>query len=371
VFHNSCDVIKDSVKYLALALFGIVLAVFAIEFGVRLLPESLLPLSLRDLVHAMTFRAPGNYVVDPELGYLLPPATDFQSTNSEYSFRVKTNLNYDHAGFRGGTMGGAAWGVAVGDSFTFGIGVNQEATWEAQLARLSQREIVNLGVQGYGPQQYTQVLEKFGIALHPKVVFYCLFTNDLRDSEQYERWRRHPPPKFSVKVFLQNYSVLYNVIHQWRRARTQGSRYVDLHEVGQDLSLRKLRDEIVADSRRMATAWPLVARAIDKAFDQSRQTNTTLVVLYFPSKEEVYWDLIKQKMKSLEAFDDRVDQLKKATLQYCQSRQLICLDLTPALKRRAHLKEKLYFSIDTHWNELGHKVVAAEIYQFLVGQRLL
>lgn len=29
------------------------------------------------------------------------------------------------------------------------------------------------------------------------------------------------------------------------------------------------------------------------------------------------------------------------------------------------------FSIDTHWNELGHKVIVAEIYQFLLGRRLL
>ncbi len=46
-----------------------------------------------------------------------------------------------------------AW-VAVGDSFKFGIGVDQKATWEAQLAHLAQREIVNLGVQRHGPEQY-------------------------------------------------------------------------------------------------------------------------------------------------------------------------------------------------------------------------
>jgi AcrR family transcriptional regulator len=115
----------------------------------------------------------------------------------------------------------------------------------------------------------------------------------------------------------------------------------------------------------------MIAREIDTAMDRSRKANATLVILYFPSKEEVYWDLIKQRMQSLEQLDDRFDQLRKATLQYCQSRQLICLDLTPALKRQARLKEKLYFSIDTHWNELGHKTVAAEIYRFLMDQKLL
>jgi AcrR family transcriptional regulator len=144
-----------------------------------------------------------------------------------------------------------------------------------------------------------------------------------------------------------------------------------LPEAGQKLSIRKLKSEIVEDSRRLPTAWPLIARAIDKALDDSRQANATLVVLYFPSKEEVYWDLIKQQMKSLEAFDDRVDQLRRSTLQFCRSRKVLCLDLTAALKRKAQMRERLYFSIDTHWNELGHEVVAAEIYRFLADQKLL
>jgi hypothetical protein len=79
-------------------------------------------------------------------------------------------MNLNHAGFRGGTLGGPAWGVAVGDSFTFGLGVNQESTWVARLARLSKREIVNLGVQGTGPQQYTLTLERFGVSLRPKII---------------------------------------------------------------------------------------------------------------------------------------------------------------------------------------------------------
>jgi hypothetical protein len=363
--------IRNAVKYIVSVLLSIIVAVFAVEFAVRLLPDYVLPSHLRDLVKTMAYRAPGKYAADPDLGDLFLPRTDFESTTSEYSFRIKTNMNLVHAGFRGGTLGGPAWGVAVGDSFTFGLGVNQESTWVARVATLSKREIVNLGVQRTGPQQYTQTLERFGISLQPKIIFYGLFTNDLRDSEQYEMWRRHPTRKVSATTLLQDYSVLYNGFHQWRRARTQGSRYVDLPEAGQKLSIRKLKSEIVEDSRRLPTAWPLIARAIDKALDDSRQANATLVVLYFPSKEEVYWDLIKQQMKSLEAFDDRVDQLRRSTLQFCRSRKVLCLDLTAALKRKAQMRERLYFSIDTHWNELGHEVVAAEIYRFLADQKLL
>ena len=86
-----------------------------------------------------------------DLKYTIKPGTDFELKQPEFVFRYKTNLNFPDAGFRGGTLGGPVWGVAVGDSFTFGSGVNQEATWVAQLAALANKDVLNLGVPGYGP----------------------------------------------------------------------------------------------------------------------------------------------------------------------------------------------------------------------------
>jgi hypothetical protein len=85
----------------------------------------------------------------------------------------------------------------------------------------------------------------------------------------------------------------------------------------------------------------------------------------------VYWDSIKEQAKSLESFDASIDNLTRATLEFCQSRHLLCLDLTPALRKRALRHEKLYFSIDGHWNEQGHDAVAREINSFLLAQKIL
>jgi len=41
------------------------------------------------------------------------------------------------------------------------------------------------------------------------------------------------------------------------------------------------------------------------------------------------------------------------------------------LRARGSNGEKLYFPIDTHWNEIGHRVVAEEIYKFLSKAKIL
>jgi hypothetical protein len=69
--------------------------------------------------------------------------------------------------------------------------------------------------------------------------------------------------------------------------------------------------------------------------------------------------------------DDSIDQLRKTTLDFCQSSRLLCIDLTPALKERANQREILYFPVNNHWNKPGNRVVAEEIYRFLVAKNIL
>ena len=363
--------IKEYALRIFLVCLGILVPLLAAEVAVRFLDPRLLPPQVRDVVRTVTFLGATEYITDSELGFTFRPGTDFQAKGPEYSYRFKLSANYNGAGFRGGTLGGPAWGLAVGDSFTFGDGVDQESTWIAQLANLTSREIINLGVPGYGPQQYTRIIERYGISLRPRVIFYCLFTNDLRDAEQFAAWKRHPTSKFSVAKFLRNHSVFANLYHRWRRQSTLESRYVRLEKAGLDLSVRKLGDEINADSARLRTVWPLIAREIDKASEDSRQINARLVVLYFPSKEEVYWESIKSEMKNLESFNGRIHQLRNTTMELCRSRPLLCFDLTPSLEEAARHGDHLYFSTDIHWNPSGHKLVASAINRFLLDEKLL
>jgi hypothetical protein len=59
--------------------------------------------------------------------------------------------------------------VAVGESFTEGMGVHTDETWTSRLTRLGY-VTYNLAVQGYAPIQMAGTFQHFGVALKPKWV---------------------------------------------------------------------------------------------------------------------------------------------------------------------------------------------------------
>jgi hypothetical protein len=347
-----------------LIFLGIVFPLVLVELLVRLLPVAVLPTQLDTRVRRY-------YREDKELRHTIKRDTDVELKHAEFSFRLKTNLNFADAGFRGGTSGRPVWGIALGDSFTFGAGVNQEATWTARLAALAKRDVINLGVPGYGPVQYTRALERYGIPLTPKIVFYALYTNDLEDCVQYEQWLRGQRKRMSVKRYLRQNSVVYNLLNQLKTFKKPRSRYVEVPNVGMMLIPKKLNDPYGLGKDKYGSGWTLAARQIDKAYEYSKRINAKFVLLYFPSKEEVYWDGIKATAKRFATFEDWRDKLRNNVVEFCASRQLFCLDLSAVLRARGSNGEKLYYPIDIHWNEIGHRAVAEEIYKFLSEAKIL
>jgi hypothetical protein len=106
---------------------------------------------------------------------------------------VQFGLRMDSHGFRNlGTWPARAdvVVVAVGDSWVFSYGVNDDEAWPHQVERsLPGIRVINLGLAGLGPEQYTRAYERYGAPLHPKVLLYGTFPgNDLLDTSDFDRW---------------------------------------------------------------------------------------------------------------------------------------------------------------------------------------
>jgi len=362
---------KAILQRLVLMIFGIATVVAVLELSIRLLPIDSLPGSLPLIVQDMRLHADVFYRYDPYFRYITGPNLDFLIQHPDFTYRVKTKLNFEQAGFRGGTLGGPVWGVAVGDSFAFGMGVEQEATWIAQLANLSSREIVNLGVPGWGPQQYTRAIERYGAALKPKIFFYAIYRNDLQDVLLFDRWLREPSYLEAIDTFLQRNSFVYNLCRlMWTDA---GFAPEDIHlgDLEVSFSSQKLRTSLTEDRNNFDSAWSLTKPEIERAIDYSQRAGATLVLLYFPSKEEAYWELIKQKQSQLKSFDDGIEIFRTHIVEFGKTRQVLSLDLTPLLREKASRGVKLYFSHDSHWTTIGNRIVAESIHDFLHTKGLL
>jgi hypothetical protein len=106
----------------------------------------------------------------------LPGAWRFVYTTSEYGFRAPTmavSNRYDRPNI-----------VVLGDSYSFGNGVDDGEEYPAVLAGLlaDQADVVNLGVPGYGLTQQIRLFYEFGQAYHPAIVLLQFTDNDPDDN---------------------------------------------------------------------------------------------------------------------------------------------------------------------------------------------
>jgi lysophospholipase L1-like esterase len=114
--------------------------------------------------------------------------------------------------------------LAVGDSFTFGLGVDSTDPWPEQLERLlgdalgRRAAVVNAGVPGYSARQMRQVVETLLPELRPQVVVFGL------NSETY--WRVQAPYVFRAGQLVRSSALpdltvgrrglYYSPIVKWR-----------------------------------------------------------------------------------------------------------------------------------------------------------
>ena len=272
----------------------------------------------------------------------------------EYRFHIKTCLNFPDAGFRGNVVPRPLVGVAVGDSFTFGRGVEAEEAWPEQLSRLAGRNFANLGVGGYGPPQYTSVLKRYGLALNPELVLYGTYLdNDLRDAAVFAQWQqkgRANMERFFAgsRRFLARHSRLYQLLHPPKISQAVGDpRMLVMWESELPAMLRKIAGEALRD-------------AILSTQQLTQQGGATLVLVLSPSKAQAY------HLRRPRAEGDTLQ-----FLQLCEDYRIRCLDLTPSFQERTLAGDQLYFRMDDHWNAAGHRLAARTIYDYLVSQRLL
>jgi len=165
------------------------LSVFALSLSLCLLA---LEVAVRFVKPQRLIKEPkGLYEVSPTLGYKLAPHYDGEWNTVEYSTRVRTNSmgqrDYEYgekAGFRL---------LGLGDSFTFGAGVGLEDTYLKVLERLLASEsgrkiqVINAGVDGYGPEHYLRFLNESGLSLRPDLVTVAFYVaNDVHDQIEHK-----------------------------------------------------------------------------------------------------------------------------------------------------------------------------------------
>ncbi len=336
-------------------------------------------------------------------------------------FRFST----DAEGFRNRAVRQHEDVAALGDSFTDAMTVPSDASWPARLEQRLGVAVQNYGTAGFGPQQELLVLRDFVVRHRPSRVVLAYFAgNDLFDAERFDRFERShgfaeamtlgwPIKDVYSRADTWRVTSALAATAGWFTPRQQpfvvdaseaesGDRSVraespfdrglfSLHVDGKLLQFAFMPPYLNTlnfseGDLRARPGWHLTRDAILAMQHTSHQAGAEFIVMFLPFKSQVYWPLLERQLGS--------DDLRQALTFYldgngrpvdirtmrrnrlaqnammrelCESAGIPFLDMTPVLQRRVDQGDNVYFSDDSHLNELGQDLVAETLADFLQG----
>ena len=317
---------------------------------------------------------------------------------------------FDSWGFRNAGVPETADVVAIGDSHTFGNTAKMNEAWPSVVQSQTGLTVYNMGLGGYGPNQYYQVLTTRGLALRPKLVVCGLYMGDdfenafsttygldywaaLRTSRwgrvQADIWGDAEPPG-PLKVFrnwLSRNSMVYRlVIHSPALSALKGSLQTEVANATADPSVTTLES---ADGTLHEAFRPIrIAAGLDQSraevkegmrltFHFLREMNLacrrigcSFAVVIIPTKETVFAEYL-QSARQLN-LRDKIDAIianeriaNTALETFLDQSGIPYVNALPAL--RQGVGQGLYYRgpADMHPGPNGYRVIGETVISFL------
>jgi len=234
---------------------------------------------------------PGIFAPDEELGWVLQP--DYEGVRAEYAYGAVTTT--DGRGYRGPAWDDARAGaecrvLCLGDSVTFGLGVEDDETFPARLEALlreggREAAVYNAGVPGYDTVQEGAVLERLRDVVRPDVVVVGWLPNDVTEPSVLARDQ--------VQV-LEGYLVDdVEEFREWRGRIDHRGLYASALYRFMRVRTKLLQEALGADDGD----WPGLDGDLSYSTDplraiaaRARELGAAPVLVLFPREEEVRGD---------------------------------------------------------------------------------
>jgi hypothetical protein len=278
--------------------------------------------------------------------------------------------------------------VAVGDSFTFGDGVEAEEAWPRAVQRaFAERsglstEVINAGVPGRWMDEYYLEIANRSLALDPDVVLLGFFVgNDVDGSDAREHvWSRVDEKGLPLAVEVpglrveNGLRVKAKVKNRWRIPVVRHSHVAQLffdggRAIGEIFFPSPLAEDIVyepEDSPETKSVVARVERLLLAIAEICREHGAQLLVVMIPTREQIHPEL---------APDDEPRDWEKPQRHFrafLDRQEIAFLDLLPLLRPRRD-EAPLYYRFDAHWTPLGHALaadaIAARLEEFPLGAK--
>lgn len=250
--------------------------------------------------------------------------------------------------------------VLIGDSVSFGLGVDQDKIYPALLEkRLGDPwDVVNLAIFAYNTADERQALQEDGLKLRPELVLLQFYMNDFSIAATGGS-RPDPPGLLDRLAALRNLVLSKSALY---RRLYQGGTALTFH-LFHDLRRRRFPERLNADEPRQKSAYlrslpddgaVAAFREIREIDRLARSHGARLLVLLSPDEVQL--------------FTRQYDGINERFRAFCQRAGIDLFDPLPAL--RAEPDPVRLFNDGVHYSAEGHAALARLLYGELVRRGL-
>lgn len=321
------------------------------------------------------------YQPDPELGWRpRPQVSGVHERRRSFRSTFRTNSrglrDRDYPLAR---VPGLVRIVVLGDSFTWGYGVNDQEVFTERLeALLDSVEVINLGVAAYGLAQEIAYLRREGFLYNPDMVILALCLNDIPEAgstvEQIVLRRTQAGPGerarggVDPRGYLRTRSSLYHFVSD--RVNTNPHLVKALIRLGLKSPLRGLEQldpslspALVAPPPWLQEAWEATGDALMTLKTMTAQRGIVLVVAVIPSLQSVSRRAFRQSIAYSVAreHDFDLDKPYRVLRELATGCGAVFVDPVERFRASAAAGARLYLPRDMHLSAEGHLLLAKAI----------
>lgn len=357
---------KKSVLNMMPVLFSVFFTLFLLEIGVRIF----IPARRPQLIVKADSRVDGK----KELPFRKPL---FEATLSSAEYETRINTNSE--GFRDvehevNKPAGVYRILVVGDSFTYGIGVEADETYPKVMERiLNERrtdkgleyEVFNLSAPAIGTLQEIEII-KYGLKYNPDLILLGMLVenrwaqrgNDLCDNFAYWHELRKKESSEGVPTHFASHfnSQWIDYLNALHRLMVQHSDlyYHLMTKKGTNLRRFFVKFRENKNQDELDRAWKITRDALRNAKAIVHDRGLRLAVLYIPFSSDI---------------QSQSNETRDILVEWSQESGINLLDLSEVL-RKNHDKD-LYYQADGHWRSLAHRLSAEAITDYLIQNNFM
>ena len=291
----------------------------------------------------------------------------------EFLYRVTTDAN----GFRKTYpfTDEQAYSIAIlGDSQTFGTGINDDQTFASGLAKNLGTSVLNTACPGYNTIEEYWTYKNRVRQFKPRQVLLFFFAGndpyenfknrELYSENSVNQTNQNPkmttkPFREKLKNFLAKHSAIYGSLIKLRQV-PQINRFFYRYKLVNPVPPSELAIFKIGENPQAMDHWGVTEKMILDLRREVESDGSEFWLVSIPDRYQIendYWQQWVAKY-NLNVKDFDLTLPNRHLAEFAQRNGINFLDTTESLMNAQNKGQSIYWKIDAHLNPLGHKVIA-------------